>query len=79
MAGLSSSATSTLLAFKRGAGGRIRGVTLQIIWRKTLHAIWREGWASNRETVAGWILNSLAASAAILSPLETILRISACC
>jgi hypothetical protein len=35
--------------------------------------------ANNRETVAGWILNSRAASAAVLSPFETILLISACC
>jgi hypothetical protein len=34
-----------------------------------------DGRASNRETVAGWILNSRAASAAVLSPLETIFRI----
>ena len=29
--------------------------------------------ANSRETVAGWILNSRAASAAVLSPFETIL------
>ena len=34
---------------------------------------------SNRETVAGWILNNLAASAAVFSPLETIRVISPCC
>lgn len=33
--------------------------------------------ANNRETVAGWILKSLAASAAVSSPLETTFRISA--
>jgi hypothetical protein len=35
--------------------------------------------ANSRETVAGWILNSRAASAAVLSPFDIILRISACC
>jgi hypothetical protein len=29
-------------------------------------------------TVAGWILNSRAASAAVLSPFDTVLRISTC-
>ena len=37
---------------------------------------WR---ASSRETVAGWTLNSRAASAAVFRPLETIFPISACC
>lgn len=37
------------------------------------------GLARSRKTVAAWILNSRAASAAVLSPLETILLISACC
>ena len=35
--------------------------------------------ANSRETVAGWILNSRAASAAVLPPFETIFLISACC
>ena len=34
---------------------------------------------SRRATVAGWTLNSRAASAAVLFPLETIRTISACC
>ena len=37
------------------------------------------GLARSRQTVAGWILNSRAASAAVLSPVETIFLISACC
>jgi len=37
------------------------------------------GLARSRQTVAGWILNSRAASAAVLSPLEPILLISAFC
>ncbi len=42
-------------------------------------ALKRGSRANNRETVAGWILNSRATSAAVLSPFETILLISACC
>lgn len=35
--------------------------------------------ANSLETVAGWILNMRAASAAVFSPLKIILRISTCC
>ncbi len=35
--------------------------------------------ANNRETVAGWILNSPVGSAAVLPPFEAIFMISACC